>query len=82
MPELTWLNLDKTTITDAGIASLVPLQKLEWMHLGSNDLTDASVESLAQLKGLKQLILTFNPGITADGQAKLQEALPNCKIEF
>ncbi len=82
MQGLTWLNLDKTTITDAGLADLAPLQNLKWMHIGSNNLTDACVDHVGQLKSLGELIITFNPGISTAGQEKLQAELPDCKIQF
>jgi len=43
-------------------------------------ITDAGLEYLAKMKSLQHLKLTVNPQITAEGIAKLKEALPNCEI--
>ncbi|MCA9199954.1 MAG: hypothetical protein KDA87_20585, partial [Planctomycetales bacterium] len=76
-------NLDKVAgITDEGLANLTSLDKLTWIHVGSNYLTDACVPHLSELKTLKHLEATFNRDISAEGQAKLKAALPECNVLF
>lgn len=79
MVQLTWLNLDNTQVTDAGLPKLRTLKNLEFLHLGRTRISDAGLPSLADLKQLKTLHLT-NTAVTAQAAAKLQKALPECKI--
>lgn len=79
MAQLVWLNLDNTQVTDAGLPKLQGLKNLEFLHLGRTQITDAGLGPLAGLKQLKTLHLT-NTRVTAEGAARLQTALPECKI--
>jgi Leucine-rich repeat (LRR) protein len=83
LKNLKRLNLDKTQVTDMGLASLKELDQLEYLHLGSNlNVTDAGLTELHGLKNLKHLVITFIPSISDDAVAELQKALPGLtKIE-
>ncbi len=54
------------------------LTKITYLALSSNQLTD--VKGLEKLTQLKHLTLHDNPDLTKAHIAKLQKALPNCKI--
>ena len=61
---------------------LAPLQKLTMLSLKNcNSLGDAGLEHLQTLTNLKLLGLR-DTQVTAAGVAKLQQALPNCKVEW
>jgi Leucine-rich repeat (LRR) protein len=74
LQHLTWLNLDKTQITDKASESLAQMSQLEWLHLGSNPLTDASVPNLLKLTGLKYLNISHTQ-ITQERYWDLDDAI-------
>jgi Leucine-rich repeat (LRR) protein len=76
MTKLKRLNLDKCLITDEGLKELVPLTNLEFLHIGSTQVTDAGLEHLHGMKNLKKLVVTYLPGVSAEGVDKLMEKLP------
>ena len=80
LSQLQVLHLDKTQLTDAGLEHLKGLKQLSDLSLKYTQVTDAGLE---HLKGLKQLKTLYVWGIkvTDEGVAKLQQALPDCKIE-
>ncbi|MGD0900318.1 MAG: hypothetical protein ABR915_21000 [Thermoguttaceae bacterium] len=67
-------------ITDAGMVYLSELTNLRWLSLMDTKVSDIGLE---QLKGLSHLQGLYLKGskVTDDGVKKLQQALPNCKIE-
>lgn len=87
--KLAELNLDKTKddiyiekatpITDASLISLKGMKELRLLSLQRNAITDAGLKHLADFKSLNELNLA-NTQVTAAGIAKLQAALPDCKI--
>ncbi|MCA9238680.1 MAG: hypothetical protein KDA37_00705 [Planctomycetales bacterium] len=56
-PNVVWLDLGGTAVTDAGAAKLTACQNLMRLHLENTKLTDASVDALAQLPRLEYLNL-------------------------
>jgi Leucine-rich repeat (LRR) protein len=65
------------TLTD--VKGLEKLTLLTHLDLWGNELTNVKgLENLTQLKGLE---LRGNPALTIAQIARLQKALPNCKIE-
>jgi hypothetical protein len=76
---LTWLNIDKNSLSDKAVEELLVLKHLEWLHLGRTKLTDKGLDTLANIKTLKEVSIT-NTGVSKVGVAKIQTALPNCKI--
>jgi WD40 repeat protein len=73
------LNLEHTPVTDAGLKHLARLSSLSELNLDGVRITDAGLSLLGNLKGLKLLYLS-KASCTPEGVAKLQQALPECKI--
>jgi Leucine-rich repeat (LRR) protein len=73
------LYLSDNHITDDGLRCLKDLPTIRRLELGNTSVTDNCVPYLAELKTLKELDIS-QTGITEEGMAKLQTALPNCKI--
>ena len=74
------LDLSDTKVTDAGLDCLRGLSRLESLNLGRAYITDAGLKNLKGLKQLGMLLLRWTQ-VTDAGIAKLQQALPNCKIK-
>ncbi len=51
------LHLEKTKVTDAGLAHLKPLANLEYLNLYSTEISDAGLAHLESLSKLKSLYL-------------------------
>jgi len=79
LPHLKYLRLDNTGVTDAGLPSLGGLTQLQSLFLSYTKVTD---DNLAYLVGLNQLRELHLKGshVTDGAVAKLQRALPNCKV--
>ena len=81
LPNLRELNIGGCEHpTDAGLACLAGnthLTSLTLTYLGK--VTDAGLEHLKGCTGLRNLAVNITK-VTPDGIAKLQQALPNCKI--
>jgi len=77
LTNLEYLELFVNTVTD--ISPLAGLDKLIDLNLGFNNFSD--VEPLTGLTGLERLWLTNN-FISYKDQLRLQEALPNTRIDF
>lgn len=71
---------DNTKVTDAGLVHLQALTQLQSLHLSGSQVTDAGLEHLKGLTNLQELHLQ-NTTVTDEGVKKLQQVLPNCKIE-
>lgn len=56
-PQLAWLYMNKTGITDEGMKHLAGLTQLRRLHLANTAITDAGVEHLAGLENLETLNL-------------------------
>ena len=65
-------------ITDAGVQQLTGLRDLEQLLLDNAALTDNSIPLLLSFPKLKSL--RIGPGISDDGEARLREGLPNCRV--
>ena len=74
------MNLGRSKVTDAGLASLAGMKNLKKLHLPNTAVTDAGIDSLLSLTHLEYLNL-FNTKLTDAGLAKL-EKLPNLKRLF
>jgi len=72
--------LRNTQITDAGLEHFKCLPTLQILNLKNTQVTDAGLEHLKSLAELQWLILE-GAQVTDAGVARLQKALPNCKIE-
>jgi hypothetical protein len=78
MSSLQSLDLRETAITDAGLAELGPL-RLESLLLDKTAVTDVGLENLSHMPLL--YIQLFDTKVTEQGLAKLQKALPVCRIQ-
>jgi hypothetical protein len=80
LPSLTQLGFRETKITDSFLKSLNRLTALRVLvFYGDVRILGAGVEHIAALKNLREIRLEGSP-FTATDLAKLQAALPNCKI--
>ncbi|MEM6469842.1 MAG: hypothetical protein AAF802_09845 [Planctomycetota bacterium] len=78
---LAWLNVDKTMVGDEALPFIGKLANLKFLHLGSTKVTDRGMPDLAGLGQLEKLIVT-RTAVTAAGVEKLQETLPDTKIQL
>ena len=76
LTQLEELNLGGNQLTD--LNGLKGLTHLKEIHLNSNLLTDLT--ALSELTELNTINLHYNPDLTRAKIAKLQKALPKCKI--
>ena len=79
LPDLQALSLADTQITDAGLKHVEGLTNVQYMMLSYTQVTDDGLDHLKGLTGLQRLDLKGTK-VTDDGVAKLQRALPMCKI--
>ena len=80
--EMTYLNFDRSQITDAGLAQLLPLaNKLESLDIRRTSVSDDGIAHLKRLPRLTLLRLKGS-GISADGIDEIRKSLPNCKLEL
>lgn len=80
LPKLRELFLGSAAITDAGLKHLAGLTQLQKLGIGYTRVSDAGLEHLVALTHLDWLGME-GTGVTDEGVTKLQQALPNCKIE-
>ncbi|MCE9553694.1 MAG: hypothetical protein K8T91_10030 [Planctomycetes bacterium] len=73
------LNLGRSFVTDAGLEHLKGLTELQSLVLDTTHVTDAGLEHLKELKAMQYLSLQKTK-VNDAGVARLQKALPNCKI--
>jgi hypothetical protein len=66
-------------ITDAGLQHLRGLNELKDLSLAGTRITDAGLQQIRTRTTLEELGLS-DTQVTSEGVAKLQKALPNCKI--
>jgi hypothetical protein len=76
---LQTLYLSDTEVTDSGLVHIEGLSDLRVLHLRDTQITDAGLENLRALRQLQDLDIC-GTNVTDAGVAKLQQALPNCKI--
>lgn len=69
-----------TMVTDSGLEHLKGLTKVESLILWDSKVTDAGLTHLVGLTNLRWLVL-WETKVTDAGVKKLQQALPNCKID-
>jgi hypothetical protein len=76
------LTLAGTAVTDAGLAQLCTLSnQLQMLDISNTSVTDAGLSNLKCLRLLKSLRVR-DTEITQKGAHDLQQALPNCAIDF
>ncbi|MCE9554664.1 MAG: hypothetical protein K8T91_15010 [Planctomycetes bacterium] len=81
LSELQTLKLCTTKVTDYGLRHLKGLTSLQHLDLAGTEITDAGLEYLEELTNLKYLSLN-DTAVTDTGKARLEKALPNCKIHY
>jgi hypothetical protein len=78
--KLWWLSLTDTRVTDAGLEEVTALRDLERLWLDGTAVSDVGLRRLEGMDKLTCLDLRRCPGITDEGIAHLQKALPKCTI--
>jgi Leucine-rich repeat (LRR) protein len=78
--QLEELNLRGTQVSDRGIENLRELTQLQYLWLTQTNVTDGGLRHLKGLSKLRVLNLKRTK-VTDEGIKKIQQALPNCKIE-
>ena len=56
-PQVVWLNLAKTRVTDAGLATLAQFPELRRLHLDRTRISDAAITHISRLPKLEYLNL-------------------------
>lgn len=77
--ELEMLGLRGTAVSDTGLHEIASHTELRELDLFNTQVSDAGLEHLARFWNL-ELVYVGETKVTTTGLAKLQEALPNCKI--
>jgi hypothetical protein len=79
--DLTYLNFDRSQITDTGLAQLLPLaNKLESLDIRGTRVSDNGIANLQRLPKLTLLRLK-DSAISTDGMETIHKTLPSCKLE-
>jgi hypothetical protein len=81
LPPVEGLGLEGSDVTDTGMAAVGGLKGLKYLYLRSSGVTDAGLRQLEGLSSLGWLNLVDCPGVTDEGVARLQKALPKCHID-
>lgn len=76
-----WLTLTNTKISDSGLQTVSQLKGIDELYLAEILITDKGLQHLESMSNLRVLYLARCPSITDDGVARLQKALPECRIE-
>ncbi|MCA9148494.1 MAG: DUF1570 domain-containing protein [Planctomycetales bacterium] len=75
-PELAYLDLSNTAITDQAMQTVAGLDKLESLWVSGTSISDTGAEQLRTLVRLRTLDLTGTQ-VTAAARERLEQALPN-----
>jgi hypothetical protein len=81
LPKLEALNLNYTTVSDAGFAKLSGITSLTELKLDRTDIGDGSLGWLTAQKNLKYADL-YHTLISAQGHSSLTKALPKAEINY
>ena len=81
LEKVTFLYMNDTKLTDAGLKEVAKLQQLTWLNLNATKITDTGLKEVAKMKQLYQLHLNLTK-VTKAGVAELQKVLPKCKIRY
>ena len=80
-PPVVQVDLHGPGVTDAALVHVCNLHYLEYLDLSGTEVTDTAVLSLTEMPHLESVCLE-DTHVTPEGVKKLQEALPNCNIEY
>lgn len=73
--------LDRSPVNDTGLLAISRLPGLDRLDLFGTQVTDRGVAALANARGLQRLTI-MAPGLSLDGAAFLEDALPDCLVEY
>jgi hypothetical protein len=79
LSKLKVLYLSDTGITNDGLVHLHGLNRLQTLYLSGTKITNGGLMYLKEFPRLRSLYI-FNTAVSDAGVAKLQKALPNCRI--
>lgn len=79
--ECRWLVLTNAKISDSGLRTVSQLKGINELYLAETLITDKGLRHLESMSNLRLLYLARCPNITNEGLARLQKALPECRIE-
>jgi hypothetical protein len=74
------LDLSSTNVTDEGVVHLAELDSLKALTLSGDSITDESIPYLLRLHRLERLDLRGS-GVSKEGAERLENGLPNCRIQ-
>jgi len=80
LSKLERLDLSSTKVTDEGVVQLAQLDSLKALTLSGDSITDESIPYLLKLQGLGRLDLRGS-GVTGKGAKRLENGLPNCRVQ-
>ena len=82
MAQLESLQIRATRITDEGLKHLSNLTNLKYLGLSWNQgISDAGIDCITALTGLEELGIAGKQ-VTPNGCARLEQALPGCRIVY
>jgi hypothetical protein len=79
--ELLILDVSNTQFGDEAAAAIAKMRTLNNIQAANTPLTDAGLEKLRSLKSLTTLAISGSK-VTADGAAKFQKAMPQCRVSY
>jgi hypothetical protein len=79
MPNLNWLDVAATQITDEGLHHLAGSRTLRVLYLADTNISDGSIDALASMKSL-DFVFLVNTQITDSAASRLRAALPDCDV--
>jgi hypothetical protein len=81
LTKLESLDLEGTQVADAGLAYVGGLSKVRYLYLSDTQVNDRGLERLAVMGNLRWLTVRRTQ-VTEEGVQKLQQALPNCHVDY
>lgn len=79
LKRLNRLYLDRTAISDAGLANLKSLHYLEYLNLTGTKTTDTGLKNIASLKSLRS-VYVWNSNVTMSTALQLEKANPRVRV--
>ncbi|MCW5911406.1 MAG: hypothetical protein KIT62_10045 [Cyclobacteriaceae bacterium] len=79
--QLTRLNLERTSVTNAGLSHLNSLHQLQYLNLNQTKISANGLRSLNGLKNLQSLFI-YGTAVSVKDLTSLQHVFPNTKIEI
>ncbi|MEX0711148.1 MAG: hypothetical protein WD278_02285 [Pirellulales bacterium] len=79
--KLNFLSLDYSRVTDDGLAHVAQIGALRELSLVGTRTTDSGASHLGRMQNLESLHIG-QTRLTLDGRARLEEALPKCRVSY